>query len=197
MERTFELHFFRTHTDGCYELMETIFSGSSPQRPYHRSIRGKLSGYLESAHRFRWSPGVKAVTALALRHRLSANTPGRVTGTIVGPSRSSSASGLQYALAHGSKWLEEMFGRNQSGDLVANTLFIATSPVSSGMATVRVNRFALSPSNVRVLVEGRLITDTPTLLSILEQVQCRVVNPHLADTARGLTQPSQFASSRP
>jgi hypothetical protein len=102
-----------------------------------------------------------------------------------------------------------MFGTCRNGALVANTLFFATTPGSgsgsstgttASMATVRVNQFALSPSNVRVLEEGRLITDVPTLLVILEHIECDVIQ-STVDISQGgatpLTRPALYISSRP
>ena len=167
MKREFELHFF--YAKNGYHLIETRFTSSDGQT--HQCIRGKSAGAVRGVGSFHWSSGVRGATALALRHLLSQETSD-IAEHIAGIQRSPAAS-LDYALTKRPIWLSDMFGLTQEGEVFARKLFLVTNPnrKRAGPVLIRINSFALAPSDIRVFLERHRVTDTPLLLDILGNME--------------------------
>lgn len=166
MTRELELHFFQTETG--YDLVETCFTASEGH--HHRCLRGRSLGIIPGAGLFPWSSGVRAATALSLRHLLSEKAPG-IARYLEG-TKGSLAASLDYALSKGPLWLSDMFGVASDERLFARTLFVVTNVNRKrvGPVTIRLNTFALSPSHIRVFVDRQEVTEVSTLLEILHRI---------------------------
>ena len=167
MKRAFEIHFFRTKQG--YELVHTKFTSFSGD-PL-QCVRGKTAGAFRGAGSFQWTSAVRAISALFLRHLISQQIP-TVDNQISG-GHSSLASSLDYALSKAPRWLCEMFGTYQNGQITAKRLFLTTNPNQKrpGPVIIAINEAAIAPGDVRVIVDGREVLDPKLLLSILDEVE--------------------------
>lgn len=167
MRRAFEIHFFNTKSG--YELAETKFTSFSGVPLV--CIRGKTAGAFRGAGSFQWTSAVRAISSLFLRHLISQQLP-TIENQISG-GHSSLASSLDYALSKAPRWLCEMFGSYQNGQITAKRLFLVTNPNQKrpGPVTIAINDAAIAPGDVRVMVNGRDALDLNTLAAILHDVE--------------------------
>jgi hypothetical protein len=167
MKRAFEIHFFNTKSG--YELAETKFTSFSGE-PL-RCIRGKTPGAFRGAGSFQWTSAVRAISSLFIRHLISQQIQS-VENQISG-GHSSLASSLDYALSKAPRWLCEMFGTYQNGQITAKRLFLVTNPNQKrpGPVTIAINDSAIAPGDVRVMINGREAYDLNALLTLLNDVE--------------------------
>jgi hypothetical protein len=82
------------------------------------------------------------------------------------------AASLDYAITKVPFWIEEMFGALQNGQIAARRLFLITNPNQKrpGPVTISINASALSPSDIRVYLNGSELSEATALVSILAQI---------------------------
>lgn len=167
MKRTFEIHFFNTKNG--FELVETKFTSSS-ETPRH-CVRGKTSGAFRGSGTFQWTTAVRAISALFLRHVLSQKVSS--VQSLISGGNSSLAASLDYALSKAPRWIEDMFGAFNTGQIAAKRLFMITNPNQKrpGPVVIAVNEIAISPRDVRVMMDGIEVFEPVLLLEILRDVE--------------------------
>lgn len=167
MNRTFELHFFKTKLG--YELIETKFASFEGQTL--KCVRGKTAGAFRGSGCFQWTAAVKGIASLNLRYLIAQSAPS--VSKMISGQHASQAVSLDYALAKAPCWILDMFGVFQNGRPTARRLFLVTNPHQKrpGPVTIAINEAALSPSNIQVFVDGGVTTDPSELMDILRDVE--------------------------
>ena len=166
MRRTFEIHFFETKSG--HELVETRFRSTDGWE--YRCVRGKTAGAFRGNGSFQWTSAVRAIAALSLRHAIHSTIPS--VPQYISGGRASLAASLDYAITKVPLWIEEMFGALQNGQIAARRLFLITNPNQKrpGPVTISINASALSPSDIRVYLNGSEVSEATALVSILAQI---------------------------
>jgi hypothetical protein len=166
MRRAFEIHFFETKSG--HELVETRFRSTDGWE--YRCVRGKTAGAFRGNGSFQWTSAVRAIAALSLRHAIHPTIPS--VPQYISGGRASLAASLDYAITKVPFWIEEMFGALQNGQIAARRLFLITNPNQKrpGPVTISINASALSPSDIRVYLNGSEVSEATALVSILAQI---------------------------
>lgn len=159
-----------------------------------RSIRGSTGKSCGAAGTFYWSPAVQALTILLLRSAAWARkgeleqAPPLLEGGAGSP-----AASLGYALDRQSPWLQEMFGLDRQGRLLARRTFsgcnIARKQCSPTI--IGLNRKALSPASLTVCLDEKELADSSELERIADHIEqlWKVQRP--AHTKPGVARPGQ------
>jgi hypothetical protein len=168
MVQSLELHFFGAITA---ELTETRFRNSS-STPDLFCIRGKTSGGFKDAGTFQWTNAVKGMTVLILLYRILTKQSRKPQGFFIEGGRGSLASSLDFALSKQPGWLIDMFGADASGTSnLRRMVFRHNSNLKRpGPVKVSINTNYLNPDVIRIRWNGAEMTETSTLLQLLESV---------------------------
>ena len=134
-------------------------------------IRGKTAGAYISCGSFQWTSGVRGVCAAFLRFLLSEESD-VVDFCLIG-GKSSLAASLDYAISKGPAWLGEMFGSGIGGNQLARRIFKITNPNRKrpGPVAISVNKNVVSADQVQIYWEGKLITESSQLYSMLVGIE--------------------------
>ena len=130
-------------------------------------IRGKTAGAYITCGSFQWTSGVRGVCAAFLRFLLSEGSD-VVDFCLIG-GKSSLAASLDYAISKGPAWLGEMFGNGVGGNQLARRMFKITNPNRKrpGPVAISVNKNVVSADQVRIYWDGKLVTESSQLYSML------------------------------
>lgn len=159
------------------------------------SVRGKTNGAYQGAGTFQWSTGVRGVCYLALRTILSSLPEGASIQPYIMGEKETLAASLDYAISKQPDWIVEMFGRDKVGNAFAKRLFNRTNAERkrAGPVVVAFNEHILSPANISIALDGKLIRDCETLALIANHVERqgkdvqnikKSINQHYAVTPR-------------
>lgn len=110
------------------QLVRTEFRSSAHNLP-RIAVRGKTSGAHLGAGTFQWTSAVCAMTVLLLRGAAFERTPNPPGGLSIflSGTRPSLASSLDDALYKAPAWLDDVFGSDVRGGLLARRLVITTN----------------------------------------------------------------------
>lgn len=137
-----------------------------------RSVRGKSCGAFRGAGTFQWTSAVQGLSVLMLR-ALAASKGSNVEPHLIG-AKGSLASSLDYAISKGPLWIGEMFGVQESGNLVIRRLVLISNSNRKrpGPVVISVNERSLAASMIRVTIDDEEISsleDIEALLRVIEQ----------------------------
>lgn len=134
-------------------------------------IRGKTAGAYVTCGSFQWTSGVRGVCAAFLRFLLSEESD-VVDFCLIG-GKSSLAASLDYAISKGPAWLGEMFGSGIGGNQLARRIFKITNPNRKrpGPVAISVNKNVVSADQVQIYWEGKLVTESSQLYSMLVGIE--------------------------
>ncbi len=136
------------------------------------SVRGKTGGALSVRSTFQWSGGVKALTVLAIRHKLFGALK-QHKDMLVSGERGSLAAALDSAVAKSAVWLCEMFGADSAGTPFAKRLIRRTNPERKrpGPVVLGLSPMIVSPESIEILVAGEAVEDTDLLYKLVESLE--------------------------
>lgn len=156
-------------------------------------IRGKTAGAYISCGSFQWTSGVRGVCAAFLRFLLSEESD-VVDFCLIG-GKSSLAASLDYAISKGPAWLGEMFGSGIGGNQLARRIFKITNPNRKrpGPVAISVNKNVVSADQVKIYWEGKLITESSQLYSMLVGIEEQGAESH-AKAVQGLATIKEIAN---
>ncbi len=156
-------------------------------------IRGKTAGAYISCGSFQWTSGVRGVCAAFLRFLLSEESD-VVDFCLIG-GKSSLAASLDYAISKGPAWLGEMFGSGIGGNQLARRIFKITNPNRKrpGPVAISVNKNVVSADQVQIYWEGKLITESSQLYSMLVGIEEQGAESH-AKAVQGLATIKEIAN---
>jgi len=134
-------------------------------------IRGKTAGAYITCGSFQWTSGVRGVCAAFIRFILSEGSD-VVDFCLIG-GKSSLAASLDYAISKGPAWLGEMFGCGIGGAQLARRIFKITNPNRKrpGPVAISVNKNVVLADQVKVYWEGKLVTDSAQMYSMLVGIE--------------------------
>lgn len=136
------------------QLWQTFFffPGLSEARS---TVRGKTSGAMKGFGTFQWTAAVQALSCLVLRAVIAAMRAGE-TSRYVSGGRSSLAISLDYAISKQVQWLQDMFGVDSKGNLIARRLILRTNPNCKrpGPVILALNEKFLPTPYISIVIEG-------------------------------------------
>jgi hypothetical protein len=164
------------------ELIKTEFKAKEAMA-VRTCVRGKTAGAFTSCGSFQWTSAVRAVCAVTIRYALS-EANDKVDYFLIG-GHGSLASSLDYALSKEPTWITDMFGTLHSGAPYAKRLFKVTNPNRKrpGPVAVAINRGRLSPEDLKIYLNSRLVWDANDLYTILFAIEQAGETPALPVTA--------------
>jgi hypothetical protein len=137
------------------------------------SVRGKTNGAYQGAGTFQWSTGVRGVCFLALKTILSSLPEGASIQPYILGEKETLAASLDSAISKQPDWIVEMFGRDKGGHAFAKRLFNRTNAERkrAGPVVVAFNEHILSPENISIVLDGKMVRDCRTLALLASHVE--------------------------
>lgn len=137
------------------------------------SVRGKTNGAYQGAGTFQWSTGVRGVCSLALKTILASLPEAASIQPYILGEKETLAASLDYAISKQPDWIVEMFGRDKVGQAFAKRLFYRTNAERkrAGPVVVAFNEHILSPENISIILDGKMIRDCRTLALLASHVE--------------------------
>lgn len=167
--RTLQLDFVGTSP---VELSQTLFFRGDSPCPL-RCVRGKTPGAFFGAGTFQWTAAIRALCLLFVQAKVVKLAGNPEIGGALSGDKGSLASSLDYALSKQPMWLEEMFGVSANGTCTATRLITRTNPNRKrpGPVVLALNHLALSPDNIVIAWEGKIVEDLASLQQLLRQLK--------------------------
>lgn len=163
-KRSLELHFGNLSSP---ELYRTVFFGPGIEEPIV-GVRGAVIPTV--GHPFIWGPSSQSLSLLfvgAVRHHLESKQ--KTPPVLEGPSSSPAGILARLLQKRTNSWLHDLFGTDASGRSLLHRIIVLVNPrgrrigpISAGLRTEY-----LAPSNIKVLLEGKDISNDKIALKEL------------------------------
>lgn len=116
---------------------------------------------------------MRGVCFLALKTVLSSLPEGASIQPYILGEKETLAASLDYAISKQPDWIVEVFGRDKVGHPFAKRLFSRTNAERkrAGPVVVAFNEHILSPENISIVLDGKMIRDFETLTRIANHLE--------------------------
>lgn len=165
----FQLHFVSSAAGP--ELVRTEFEHAICGQ-IMRSTRGKSEGAFSRTGTFQWTPAVRALCILVLRTKAAKIHTSSAQRPVLQSMSRGAVSALDYAISRRAAWINDMFGTDSQGSLLARRLFKRSNPERKrpGPLAISLNERFLPLSCVEILRDGKLVDQVEELQAMASRL---------------------------